>query len=71
MNEHGYQENQVTPGLWKHALGPISFKLCVKDVGVKYVGREHAKHLLQVLNMHYKCSQDSDSKKYLGMDIDW
>ncbi len=54
LNEHGYQQSQVTPGLWKHALRPISFTLCINNFGVKYVGREHAKHLLQVLNMHYK-----------------
>jgi hypothetical protein len=58
LNEHGYQQNQVTPGLWKHALRPISFILCVINFGVKYIGREHAEHLLQVLNMQYKCSQD-------------
>jgi hypothetical protein len=52
-------------------LRPISFTLCIDDFGVKYVGQEHAEHLLQVLNMHYKCSQDWDGKKYLGMDIDW
>jgi hypothetical protein len=69
LNEQGYQQSQVTPGLWKHLLRPISFTLCVNDFGVKYIGREHAKHLLQVLNMHYKCSQDWDGEKYLGMDI--
>jgi hypothetical protein len=45
--------------------------LYVDNFGVKYIGQEHAKHLLQVLNMHYKCSQDWDGKKYLSMDIDW
>jgi hypothetical protein len=71
LNEHRYHQSQVTPGLWKHALRPISFTLCVNNFGVKYVGREHAKQLLQVLNMHYKCLQDWDGKKYLGMDIEW
>jgi hypothetical protein len=71
LNEHRYQQSQVTPGLWKHSLRPISFMLCIGNFGVKYVGREHAEHLLQVLNMHYMCSQDWDGKKYLGMDIDW
>jgi hypothetical protein len=71
LNEHGYQQSQVTPGQWKHLLRPISFTLCVNSFGVKYVGREHAEHLLQVLNMHYKYSQDWGGKKYLGMDIDW
>jgi hypothetical protein len=71
LNEHGYQQSQVTLGLWKHPLRPISFTLCVDNFGVKYIGQEHAEHLLHILNMHYKCSQDWDSKKYLSMDIDW
>jgi hypothetical protein len=71
LNEHGYQKSQVTPGLWKHALRPISFTLCIDNFGMKYIGQEHTEHLLQVLNMHYKCLQDWDGKKYLGMDIDW
>jgi hypothetical protein len=71
LNEQGYQQSQVTLGLWKHLLRPISFTLCVDNFGVKYLGQEHAEHLLQVLDMHYKCLQDRDGKKYLGMDIDW
>jgi hypothetical protein len=71
LNEHRYQQSQVTPELWKHLLRPISFTLCFNNFGVKYIGREHPKHLIEVLNMHYKCSQDWDGKKYLGMDIDW
>jgi hypothetical protein len=70
LNEHGYQQSQVTLGLWKHALRPISFRLCVDNFSMKYVGREHAEHLLQVLNMHYKFLQDWDGKKYLNIDID-
>jgi hypothetical protein len=27
LNEHGYQQSQVTPRQWKHALRPISFTL--------------------------------------------
>jgi hypothetical protein len=45
--------------------------LYVDNFGVKYIGQEHAEHLLQVLNMHYKCLLDWDGKKYLGMGIDW
>jgi hypothetical protein len=71
LNEHGYQQSQVTPGLGKHALRPISFTLCVNNFGMKYIGQEHAEHLLHVLNMHHKYLQDWDGKKYLSMDIDW
>ncbi len=38
LNEQGYQQSQITPGLWKHLLRPISFMLCVNNFGVKYVG---------------------------------
>ncbi len=71
LNEHGYQQSQVTPGLWKHALKPSPSCSALMIFGMKYIGQEHIKHLLKVLNMHYKCSQDWDSKKYLRMDIDW
>ncbi len=39
LNEHRYQQSQVTLGLWKHTLRPISFTLCVDDFGVKYAGQ--------------------------------
>ncbi len=71
LNEHGYQQSQITPGLWKHTTQPISFTLCVNDYGVKYVGRKHADHLLQVLNSNYNCATDWEGKRYLGKDIDW
>jgi len=58
-------------GNWKHDTHPISFTLCVDDFGVKYVGREHAEHLKNVLNENYKCAVNWDGKKNLGMDIDW
>ncbi len=47
-----YCQSTVTPGFWKHDWRPIAFALCVDDFGVKYVGVEHAKHLLQALNTH-------------------
>jgi hypothetical protein len=40
LNEHGYQQSQVTPGLWKHALRHISFTLCINNFGMKYFGQE-------------------------------
>jgi len=71
LNEHGYQQSPLTPGFWNHETQPISFTLCVDDFGEKYVVREHAEHLLQVLNANYKCAIDWEGNKYLGMNIDW
>ncbi len=37
------------PGLWRHATRPITFSLVLNDFGVKYVGKEHADHLIGCL----------------------
>ena len=58
LNKHGYHQSPITPGLWQHDYWPISFTLCVDNFGIKYVGREHAKHLAAILSEHYKCSHD-------------
>jgi hypothetical protein len=42
----GYRPTQHTHGLWTHDTRLISFSLVVDDFGVKYVGREHAEHLM-------------------------
>jgi hypothetical protein len=60
LNQHGYHQSKVTPGLWKHDWRPLLFTLCVDDFGIKYVGREHTNHLAKILEEHYKCSNDWD-----------
>jgi hypothetical protein len=71
LNQHGYHQSNVTPGLWKHDWRPLLFTLCVNDFGIKYVGREHANHLVKILNEHYKCFIDWDENQYIGMNMDW
>ena len=39
--------------------------MVVDDFGVKYVGEEHANHLLKVISENY------DGKRYLGLTFDW
>ena len=51
--KHGYYEVVHTPGLWKHNTRPISFTLVVDNFDIKYVGKEHADHLLNALRQHY------------------
>ena len=71
LKEHGYSQSETTPGLWTHEWRPISFSLVVDDFGVKYVGEEHAQHLLQVVQKYYKCSFDTDGERYCGLTIKW
>ena len=46
------------PGLWWHNARPIQFTLLVDDLGVKYIGKEHDKHLLKALKKDYKLGKD-------------
>ena len=66
-----YFQSETVPGLWKHKWRPIQFTLVVDDFGVKYVGEEHAKHLVSVLEEHYDISTDWHGKKYIGLTLDW
>jgi len=34
LNEHGYRQSKLVPGLWKHNTRPIQFTLVVNDFGV-------------------------------------
>jgi hypothetical protein len=56
----GYHPAKHTAGLFLHDTRPISFTLCVDDFGVKYVGREHAEHLLGALESLYSVTCDWD-----------
>ncbi len=46
---HGYYKCLNTPGLWCHVTRPIMLSLVVNNFGVKYVGKEHAEHLINCL----------------------
>jgi len=71
LNEAGYHQSEMTPGYWKHQWRPISFALVVDDFGVKYVGEEHAKHLISVLQEHYEIDVDWDGTRFIGLTLDW
>jgi hypothetical protein len=50
---HGYYKCVNTPGLWRHQTQPITFSLVVDDFGIKYVGKNHADHLITCLKEKY------------------
>ena len=68
---HDYYEVAHTPGLFTHKTRPIWFTLTVDDFGVKYIGREHAEHLMSVLKQHYKMEEDWKGELYCGITIKW
>jgi len=71
LEKHGYKQSDQTPGFWTHATRPISFTLIVDDFGVKYVGKEHANHLIRVLEEFYEVEKDWKGKRYCGITLDW
>ena len=71
LNKHGYVQSKLVPGLWHHITRPIQFALTVDDFGVKYVGKEHANHLLKVLQELYKVTTDWTGTRYIGIHLVW
>ena len=72
LGKYGYSPVTHTPGLWRHQWQPIAFCLVVDDFGVKYVGREHADHLIQCLRNHYKeIDIDWTGKRFCGIHLHW
>jgi hypothetical protein len=68
---HGYHECKHTPGLWKHESRPTTFTLVVDDFGIKYVGDEHAKHLIDTLEKYYTVETDWTGGLYCGIKLEW
>ena len=72
LGTYGYAPVRHMPGLWRHKWRPISFCLVVDDFGVKYIGKEHADHLIQCLRNHYQeVDIDWDGKRFCGVHLDW
>lgn len=67
----GYAPVTHTPGLWRHHTRPILFSLVVDDFGVKYVGKEHAQHLIDTLSSFYELTVDWEATKYCGITLEW
>ena len=47
LAKDGYHQSKMIPGLFHHESRPVSFCLVVDDFGIKYVGKEHAEHLMR------------------------
>jgi hypothetical protein len=57
---YGFHPTKHTHGLFTHESRPVSFCLVVDDFGVKYVGKEHAKHLVDALESLYDITTEND-----------
>ena len=51
---------------------PISFCLIMDDFGIKYIGKEHADHLIQCLHNHYQeVDIDWEGKHFCSIHLKW
>ncbi len=71
LNEHGYKQSKLIPGLWKHDTQDITFTLVVDDFGVKYIAKADAIHLMETLKQNYKITEDWSGSKYIGLTLHW
>ena len=75
MAKHGYHQSENTPGLWSHEWRPIQFCLTVDDFLVKYIGEEHAQHLINAVSQDYEMThdlgKDDQGGLYCGITMDW
>ena len=71
LKDKGYKQSRLNPGFGTHTTCPIYFTLFADYFGVKYVCKEHAQHLMGVLEEHYTISHGWKGKLYLGIDLDW
>jgi hypothetical protein len=71
LDKDGYRPTQQTYGLRRHDTLPISFSLVVDDFGVKFVGREHAEHLMECIKKNYNISSDWKGSAYCGLPLEW
>ncbi len=68
LKPHGYYKCVNTPGLFHHTTRPVTFSLMVNNCGVKYVGKEHADHLINCLKKEtYKLTEDWTADLYCGI----
>ena len=58
LAKNRYYEMPHTPGLFKHVTRPIAFALIVNDCGVRYVGKQHANHLINAIRDDYTVEVD-------------
>ena len=69
--KYGYAPCKRTSALWRHATRPVVFTLCVDGFGVKYIGKQHANHMLNSFRASYNITCNYNGSLYLGLTIDW
>ena len=67
----GYATFKHTTGLWRHKWITIKLLLVVDNFGVKYVGKQHVEHLIQIIKEHYQTPSEWEGQRLCGIRIKW
>ena len=59
LNQEGYFQSNIVPGLWKHRTRNISFVLVVNDFRIR------------VLERHYDVTVDHTGKEFVKIELNW
>eukprot|EP00804_Cyclotella_cryptica_P020090 CCRYP_014884-RA/>CCRYP_014884-RA protein AED:0.24 eAED:0.24 QI:0/0/0/0.75/0.33/0/4/0/1279 len=71
LNQEGYYQSKIVPGLWRHKTRPIQFVLVVDDFGIKYIQKSDLDHLVHALQKYYDVTVDLEGKEYVKIELDW
>ena len=71
LNQEGYFQSQIAPGLWKHKTRDIKFILVLDDFGIKYLKKDDLDHLIKLLKKYYEVTVDMEGKEYIKIELDW
>ena len=69
-SKNEYTQSKLMPGLWTSHTKLIQFWLVLDAFGIKYMGREHAEHLKQILGQIYEIATDWEGKKYVELTLE-
>jgi hypothetical protein len=67
----GFHPTEHTNGLWKHETRPVWFSLVVDYLGIKYIGRDNAEHLMASIKKNYDISSDWTGSANCSSKLDW
>jgi hypothetical protein len=52
-------------------MAPHQLYPCCRQLWGKYINKDNAEHLLEVLKKDYTCDTDKEGTRYLGLSLDW
>ena len=70
LTKHGCVQCRFMPSLWKNKTLLIIVTLIVDDLGIKFIIRESAQHLIDTLRKKYEITTDWNVKNYLCLELE-